>query len=492
VARFTFHALLIPLIYSTTASSVSPSSVQNYWFVLVMAFAVMLISYFSATLLQVCFRVHPRDYQSLRISCTFPNVVALPILIFPSLCEYTVVQRGYFGKHQGGTIDPYQQCVSVSNTMIFCYFFSWSLAFWTFGYPRLVQSAADNVDKPMTDESDEDDDDSGGEVSSGPAVIDSHQAINNVSDLQFKVSTVATFDEETDAPKATIYLGRDAMREDAAGKEAKGDHSEVTVHESSASTPLNVPPSRWSACCTTFHQTAKQILLTPPFWALALGFVTGCILPLKNALYSQGGVLRFIGSALESLGQASSPISTLVVAASLVPEPDGRDDARNSVSDASIPEESPIMSDPNHGPYQLRRRSSLALFRQSVQTSTRVLLGRSNPELRKQLIWFTLSRLLLAPALTTAAMVGLDCGGLLQSVPGLAKAVILVNSCVPGALIIVVVLKQREELAETAAVVARVYLPTYLISIVTLSGWTALALWLTLSDENGLTFCERR
>jgi predicted permease len=93
VARFTFHALLIPLIYSTTASSVSPSSVQSYWFVLVMAFAVMLISYFSATLLQVCFRVHPRDYQSLRISCTFPNV-ALPILIFPSLCEYTVVQRG--------------------------------------------------------------------------------------------------------------------------------------------------------------------------------------------------------------------------------------------------------------------------------------------------------------------------------------------------------------------------------------------------------------
>jgi predicted permease len=150
-----------------------------------------------------------------------------------------------------------------------------------------------------------------------------------------------------------------------------------------------------------------------------------------------------------------------------------------------------MMSDPNIGPNQLRRRSSIMRFQQSLKTSSRVLLGRSDPELRKQLIWFSIARLLLAPALVTALLVAMDCGGWTTNVPGLAKVVVIVNSCVPGALVIVVLLKQREELADTAAVVARVYLPTYLISIVTIAGWTALGLWLTLPDENGDLFCSR-
>ena len=189
----------------------------------------------------------------------------------------------------------------------------------------------------------------------------------------------------------------------------------------------------------------------------------------------------------------------MVVAASLVPEPtqpasNDVDDERTSDNDSQqLPDESPIMSEPTVGPRQLRRRSSVTRFKQSLRNSSRIILGgRSNPELRKQLIWFTLNRLLLAPALVTAVLMGFDCGGLLGGIPHLAKVVIIVNACVPGAFIVVVVLKQKEEMAELAEVVARVYLPTYLLSIVTVAGWTALGLWLTLPDEDGNTFCERR
>ncbi|GKY94977.1 hypothetical protein MPSEU_000462300 [Mayamaea pseudoterrestris] len=476
VARFSFHALLIPLIYSTTASSVTPSSLQDYWFVIVAAFVVLLLSYLAATLLQVCFRVQSRDFQALRISSTFPNVVAIPILIFPSLCEYDVIQQGYFGDSPDDNLAL--KCVSVSNAMIFCYFFSWSLAFWSFGYPQLLATAKRTDGTNMTD--------------------DTNRRLGSHVEQQ-SLRTNDTSADSNDSKCRNSNHGR---------LEAIEELSEVGVPLSPELEGTQVkaaseaqPQFPWlSSAYKHFCQTCKQILRTAPFWALALGIVTGCIGPLRNALFTQGGALRFIGSALESLGQASSPITTIVVAASLVPEPvspastsTSDDNGVNADDDSQSMEESPIMSDPTVGPQHLRRRSSIIRFKQSIRNSSTLLLGgRSNPELRKQLIWFTLNRLLLAPALVTGVLMGFDCGGLLGGIPDLAKLVIIVNACVPGAFIVVVVLKQKEEMAELAEVVARVYLPTYLLSIVTVAGWTALGLWLTLPDANGETFCDRR
>lgn len=97
VARFTFHTLTIPLIYSTIAIAVTIESVGNYWFVLVGAFCVLGISYVVAALLRrVGFlgKSNPQDLDALQVAATFPNIVVLPILIFPSLCEFPVVYNG--------------------------------------------------------------------------------------------------------------------------------------------------------------------------------------------------------------------------------------------------------------------------------------------------------------------------------------------------------------------------------------------------------------
>ena len=108
-------------------------------------------------------------------------------------------------------------------------------------------------------------------------------------------------------------------------------------------------------------------------------------------------------------------------------------------------------------------------------------------------VWFCLSRLIVAPAVVVGIILALDCSAsrVLKSVPNLAKLVIIVNSALPGALIVVVLLKAREECADTAAAVSKVYLPSYLISILTIAAWCSVGLWITLPDEEGNTFCQR-
>ena len=118
---------------------------------------------------------------------------------------------------------------------------------------------------------------------------------------------------------------------------------------------------------------------------------------------------------------------------------------------------------------------------------------RAPPEQRRLLLWFGLSKLVISPALVVLAIVGLDCSGVLASsgVPDLAKLVLIVNSSVPGALIVVVILKSNPQLHETAAVVAKVYFPTYILSILTIAAWTAVGLIVSIPDENGNSFCAR-
>jgi predicted permease len=108
-------------------------------------------------------------------------------------------------------------------------------------------------------------------------------------------------------------------------------------------------------------------------------------------------------------------------------------------------------------------------------------------------MWFCVSRLIAAPALVVGIILAFDCSAssVLDSVPNLAKLVIIVNSALPGALIVVVLLKAKEECADTAAAVSKVYLPSYLLSILTIAAWCSVGLWVTLPDEGGNTFCQR-
>lgn len=538
VTRFVFNVLIIPLIYTTTATSLSPSTIGNYWFVVVASFFVLAISFVVATLLNYCIRIrNPRDYCALRIAATFPNVVTIPILVFSSLCEFSVVYEGYASNPSLAPSDMKKQCVGLSNTLVFCYFFSWSLVFWGLGYGQLLDAA--------------------------------QMPTEETARITPSVGPRSSTTSETGIAEALPEL------EDTPPSGAKSP-SEYSVEESSI-IPRTDTEAESPSPTPLWRRAMRLVLLglwrtatSPGFVALVLGFVTACIVPLKSVLFDAGGALRFLGSSLESLGQASVPLSNLVAAASLVesvnlpvatqpnndlanadvehpaplpPEsrsaladqlPASTNDGEEGVeleeapavplqldgtkertgeirqrvvtSDPStLPEnmlladpavtkdmlsDNPIMSDPNYGPFrgQGRRSSDVSLWKQSLRrTSTQLVRAfpRSTPETRRIVLWFTLSRMVLAPAAVIGILIGLECSQLLSGIPALAKLVVIVTASTPGALIVVVLLQLKVELADTAAAVAKVYLPTYLIGIFTITAWTIVGLFLTLPDENG-------
>lgn len=197
----------------------------------------------------------------------------------------------------------------------------------------------------------------------------------------------------------------------------------------------------------------KTTLSSPGFLAIAAGFVTGCIVPLRDTMFENGGAVRFLGSAVETLGHASSPISTMIVAAILAGPPQSNDDDRNEQEASTQDIDHLIMPDPSYGPYR-RRRSSVRRMKKTLTQKS--------------------SRLIVLPAVVGGVLAWLDCGGVLPSlIPNLTKLVIVINSCLPGALVVVVLLKSKEAFHDRGVAVARVYLPAYLLSIVTIAGWTA-------------------
>jgi predicted permease len=465
---------------------VTTTTIGSFWFVIVAAVVVIGTSYLVATILglYVIKIKNPMDFCSLRISASFPNIVALPILIFPALCEYPVVHEA-FGVGSSPA-ELYRSCTEQSNTMIFCYFFSWSFLFYSIGQGKLLTAA--------------------------------NQRLLNES-IKNRAATLAET-EHTEGINSNTVQGE-------ATEESEGEESKMSI--------------LLRAFWLTTRETLIKTFTSPGFLAMLLGFVTACIPPLQDALFSSGGALRFIGAAIETLGIASSSISTMVVAASLVPnkivveEPDLDDDeeeegeAENddkahdepttsveellSVEEQSqlepqieqpqrnelvALEESPIMADPNFGPRMRRQRMSASSMGHSMhlvirRRSSLVMerIKRSDRNMWKLHLWFILSRLIISPALISAGLVGMDCAGWLTDVPDLAKLVVVINSALPGALVVVILLKSQPALSESAAVVAKVYLPSYLLSIVTIAAWASVGLYISLPNEDGTSFCGK-
>ena len=517
VARFGFHVFVLSLIYSTTAVSVSIESMSQYWFVVVAAFFVLGTSYATATILGKWtpgLRIsNPQDFAALRIAATFPNIVALPILVFPSLCEYPVVHENFASQSIDSSSDAPQssnqleeQCTDEATAMIFCYFFSWSLMFWSVGYPQLMAAAharASLAHQPTghnpSDEEDDDDDD------------------KNANDAEV----------DSESPLKSLEEGEDALApesRDTTGPATETRRQSPTIETTNAAVPTTLPtlntPSAGAPAPPTspflcnILKALRQTCCAPGFIALALGTITGCIPPLRDALFETGGFLRFMGDAIQTLARASAPVSTMVVAASLVPpgwsssggaEGEGathQSDCRKipvgnngqASENLELPAENPIMSDPDFGPHQPRRRRRSSLYRlgSSLRQSSASFFNqvkqqqsRTSPEQRRLLVWFILSRLVVTPALVFGSLLGLEHWNALDGVPPLSKLVVLVNAVLPGALIVVVLLKAQPGLADSASAVARVYLPSYLLSILTIASWTALGLWIAMPRGDG-------
>eukprot|EP01082_Thalassiosira_pseudonana_P001285 g1518.t1 g1518 contig10:2262714-2264279(+) len=477
ISKMNFNLLILPLIYATLASSVTPEKIGSLWFVLVSAFGVISLSFGVATLLGKLpfFRVENKiDFDALRIAAAFPNIVALPILIFPTLCEFAVVHDSFYTEgddvnEEATQVEKYRSCVDQSNSMIFVYFFAWNFLYWVLGYETLVRAG-------------------------------SKRQIHNEETLSTETSVVHNTDDSFEA--VNHHQQQQLEQEENGGLEG-GVTPKVIENECTTGEEVAIPNEDEKTSVLRLIATALfKTISSPGFVAMILGFITACIPPLRDALFEPGGALRFFGSAMESLGSASSSVGTIIVAASLVHQAnddnirDGREDSIEHDVNATQTHQHHNeceSSDTIQQTQSTRRRSSMSQFGGMVRRRSSLAL-QSIRKLRKPTLqmhaWFITSRLIVAPAIVSLIIIGMDCGGILSDIPSLAKMVVIVNAGLPGAQLCVITLKSKG-LTDSASIVAKVYLPSYLLSAVTIAAWTSIGLLVSIPDEDGNSFCNR-
>lgn len=451
LSRMTFNMLIIPLIYTGVASSVELSELESLYPIIILSFAILLISYVVTVCLGYlpCFRMQNETYFTpLCIASTFPNIVALPIIIFPTLCEYGVVQDlvGEDIDHEDFAVDGESSLMDICNkqvnSIVFTYFFGFSIVFWSVGHRALkkckvTQGEEDGVDGDQYNFV-------GAAADGGRSAAENPIRIKRCTLIQRKIMS------------KLIGVKNDLI----------------------------------------------EIFKQPGFVAMLLGFFTACIGPMQRALFDAGGSLRVAGSALESLSNAGTTFATIVVAASLVREQgNGNDESTNADGDQVVQSGEMLDATEKDGIIDTSMNSkdkesdieSEDESRDKMETAQRKeslrsrILDRVFPTQRKDMkiyIWQVTSRLLVTPGIVFFLLLKLECSGLLGSIPNIAKLVLLINSAVPGALVVVVILK-AEGLALEAAAVSNTYLSSYVISVVTLAMWSSIGL-LAFRPDSGI------
>jgi len=488
----TFNILILPLIYSGVASSISLSELESLYPIMIFSMVILAISFLSTLILGILFGMRRETYFiPLCIASTFPNIVALPIIIFPTLCEYDVVQdlvREDVKEQDIDEVDLMEICKKQVNAIVFTYFFGFSVLFWSFGYRALTtlkigDAGVEEQEEEEQEESPAQDDDDVMEKTTNSHensehhiqqrlcdAVDSHQnqTIQEQS-LETKCRGSGNFENVIQRQQAHVLKGKHCCTHMKRG-------------------------------CNSIKEMAIAISTSTGFIALVLGFVTSCIEPLQSALFQAGGSLRVLGSALESLSSAGTTFATMIVAASLVNVESDEQSAEeehssllvNSSTDNSAIDQNNERMDPSefalengldhhvdetqrenvvdvpHGvrclPMRLLKCSSFV---------TKILMVDRNTMMID--VWQILARLFVTPGIIFAILLEADCSKFLEAVPNIAKLVLLVNAAVPGALVVVVILK-AEGFTREAAAVSKTYLPSYTLSVFTLAMWSSLGM----------------
>ncbi len=418
LSRFSFTILLLPLIYTGVASSVTLEALNSLWFVVLGSIIIIMISYLVATILAYLpfFSVHKQEnFTALRIAISFPNIVALPIIIFPALCEFEVFHE--FGNVADNTVSLEENmatCLAESNAAIFTYFFGWSILFWSFGYRALRNSGKQQADNIVIDD---------------PLLV--AESNNIIRERGQKCRSAMSFSKR-------IFI--------------------------------------------LSYEVIKDVITSPGFIILLLSFATACIKPLQDALFQPGGVLRVIGSTLESLTSAGATMATIVVAAALA---DDSNDELNTVTNHGSSESENDGAEKQHDndndltgdeevlpPVESDMENSFIIQRGDRQNSNDCFHTIIQHPTFKIQVWHVVSRLFVTPAVILGILLSLDC---IVTISPIARLVLLVNSCLPGALIVVVVLKANG-CTKAASIVTQTYLPSYTLSVVTIAAWASVGM----------------
>jgi hypothetical protein len=123
-------------------------------------------------------------------------------------------------------------------------------------------------------------------------------------------------------------------------------------------------------------------------------------------------------------------------------------------------------------------RYSIVNLAHSIQIVDRVSI--------KVHVWQCISRLILTPAIVFMILLKMECSGAISSINAIGKVVLLINSSCPSALVVVVILKAQGH-TDAATAVSKTYLPLYSLSVFTMALWASLGL---VAFQSESSFCK--
>ena len=142
LSRMTFNMLILPLTFTGVAKSVKLAELENLYPIILLSFMNLIISASTTMLIGTALGMRKqKSFVPLCVASTFPNIVVLPLIVFPTLCEYEVVHdliKEDVMDDTDDNVDIFGFCQNQVNAIVFTYFFGFCVVFWSVGYKVLT------------------------------------------------------------------------------------------------------------------------------------------------------------------------------------------------------------------------------------------------------------------------------------------------------------------------------------------------------------------
>ena len=406
---------------ATVGKTISPDTLNEAWPVAVWAMAHIALGAVVCGAIARVTRVQADFRPAFTVAGSFVNSAALPMLVMETLCEQPQLVSDLPNK---------EECVSTSFGYIMTYTAVWSLFMFLFAVPYLQASHQKHHVKAR------------GGAAKRPAAV---SAIADEVELRV-VSTglELAVDEKRTAgedPEQEVDGADHRAVATVPSKPEEGEEGGVADHEVKA---------------VSYWTHVRGALLSPPIVATVIGIIVGMITPLSDALFRGQGVARALGGTFETIAQPGVALSTMVMAAALLPD----------VARAAA------------GTGEVTKANDKAAAKQSCLSRGPVALPT--------VALLCLLRLAVIPASGFGIFYALQNAGAVSSTgrSRLVNFVILIEFASPSAQTCVVVLAKLGMHA-MARQLAFAYIFEYAASVFTLTGFTALALYLLQSSTTG-------
>ena len=444
------NAIFTPaFMFASLGSGLSLKSISEIGIMIPISFIVFIVSYgvtYGVGGLLLTDRKSP-IFRVLLIASSFPNSTSMPILILQSACGQSLINSDY---NNDASV-----CFNAAMPMLFVYVAGWSLVFWSYGYVELEKSC---------------------ELAQ--------------LELQSKTKDVAVIFETIISP---VHPGDIECH-----PRVMNPPESVAVLERLS--PPIVPPVVPKSDVEIVLQSLKSAMLSPPMIAICLGILVGICAPLQTLLFgSQLTVLKPLGDCIITLGQPLVCVNCLIMAASLVQVDFDYSSTgayrlylyvkqcvmSNTVSALTLTPESQSSTTVQYGevrsPMNLNGYNELelvppavtpsdAITPPSILTSEKVPI----PSIRYFYVQ-TLGRLIIPPIIILPILVILVESGLILRSQRLLQLVIVIQSCVPSAQMIILILNLFSAV-DMAAKISILYVFHYILCIFTITFWFSIGM----------------